>query len=78
MFALGALALLMGVGLPLAAWLTSVRGEQLMAGLVPSVALTLIGAVMLRGRRPWKREEGVPARSFLQPGERAAATSTDE
>lgn len=65
MFAAGALTLAAGIGLPVAAWLTDVGREKLLAGLAPSVAMLLVGSALVYGNRPWVPEQSFPAREYL-------------
>jgi len=69
MFTLGVLALLVGIGLPLAGWLTGVDPKKLLAALAPSVGLGLVGALLLHGNRPWVPEHSFPAHAYLTAAE---------
>ncbi len=52
-FLSGTVAFLIGVGLPLAAWLTDVRTKKIMAGLFPSALLVLFGLFLMAVHSPF-------------------------
>lgn len=76
-FGLGVAALAVGLGLPLAALATGVRMEKLVAGLLPSGLLLLMGLFLTAAYRPWLPAPRVPA-SQLAMALMSPASPTDE
>lgn len=64
-FVMGVLALLVGIGLPVAGWLTGAGRDKLLAGLAPSLVMILLGVVFVRWNRPWVPERTFPARAYV-------------
>ena len=54
-FAMGLFALLIGLGLPIAALATRVDPDKLLAGLVPSAFLILLGGGIAWANHPWRK-----------------------
>jgi hypothetical protein len=59
MFIVGVLSLGVGAGLPIAALATGVSGDRLLAALVPSLLLVLLGMGFGWGNRPWQAPPSV-------------------
>ncbi len=60
MFVVGALSLLVGLGIGIAAMITGVSGDRMAAAAVPMLGLILLGFVVVRSHAPWKPVPKVP------------------
>ncbi len=59
-FGIGVLALVMGLGIGIAALATGVETDRLVGMVVPVAVLTLFGAVTLHSYAPWRRSPELP------------------
>jgi len=77
-FALGLFALLLGIGLPTAAFLTGARSYKIVQGLVPSALLVLFGLGVTVSNRPWRPSPRVPPASLVETLRQIAAATGDD
>lgn len=61
MFIVGVLALLIGLGIGIAASITGISGDRMAAAAAPMLALIALGVITVQSNRPWGDDPQIPA-----------------
>lgn len=65
-FSMGLVAVLLGIGLPIVAFITNVRTEKILGALVPAVLLALFGLAICSAFRPWRPAPKIPIKVMAE------------